>query len=102
MQAVKELDCPLNSIIYFYLHCDGLEHDFKWNGVGKCLKSLKQMSDQTFTADITDRFMMMIQSGSEVQLHERTKLSAMAFNPPPELRERIDELSNSSENNPYL
>ena len=36
MEAVKDLGCLLNSIIHFYFHsCDGFEHDFIWNGVGK-------------------------------------------------------------------
>ena len=102
MQAVKDLGCPLNAIIHFYLHCDGLEHDFIWNGVGKNLKTLRHMLNRDFISDITDRFMMMIQSGREVTLNNHTKLSVMAFNPPPELIEQVDALANSTENNPYL
>ena len=70
--------------------------------VGRNLKTLKHMLDRAFIANIMDRFMLMIQSGREVTLNDRTKLSMMAFNPPPELRECIDALFNSSENNPYL
>ena len=37
---------------------------------------------------------MMIQSGREVLLNDHTKLSVMAFNPPPEMIEQVDGSEN--------
>ena len=102
MESVRDLGCPLNCIIHFYLHCEGLDHDFVWNGIGRHLKTLRQMLDRNLITEITGKFMMMIQSGREVDLNDRTRLTIMAFNPPPELRQRVDELSNSSINTTYL
>ena len=104
MEAVRDLGCPLNCIIHFYLHCKGLDHDFVWNGIGRHLKTLRQMLDRNLITEITGKFMMMIQSGREVDLNDRTRLTIMAFNLPPELRQlsRVDELSNSSINTTYL
>ena len=102
MESVRDLGCPLNSIIHFYLHCEGLDSDFVWNGIGRNLKTLRQLLDRNMITEITGKFMMMIQSGREVDLNDRTRLTIMAFNPPPELRQRVEELSNGVINTTYL
>ena len=86
----------MNCIIHFYLHCEGLDTNFVhiWNGIGRHLNKLRQMLDRNLITEITGKFMMMIQSSREVDLNDRTRLTVMAFNPPPKLRERVEELSN--------
>ena len=64
MQAVADMGTLLDTFVHFYSHCKGVEENFRWNGVGKYRKTLRQMLDRNFISDTTTMFTMMIQFGS--------------------------------------
>ena len=81
----KAHDIPPYAVIHIYIHCEGLEQDFKFCGAGANRVTLKQMRDGKI-GDIVTMFSNIIQSGKDVVLDDHTLITFYAFIPPVEYR----------------
>ena len=78
-------DIPPYAVIHIYIHCEGLEQDFKFCGAGANRVTLQQMRDGRI-GDIVTMFSHIIQSGKDVVLDDHTLITFYAFIPPIEYR----------------
>ena len=78
-------DIPPYAIIHIYMHCNGMDNDFKFCGAGANRLTLKQMREGG-VKDIVDMFEHMIQSGRNVLLDDHTVITYYAYIPPVEYR----------------
>ena len=100
MNYVLEAGGALTDIVHFYLHCEGLDHDFKWVGTGKHIKTVGELMSSITVRDKVEKLMMMIQSGKDITLNEETTLTVVTFSPPDEYRERLRRLKTGEERVP--
>ena len=73
-------DIPPYAVIHLYIHCDGLEQDFKFCGAGANKVTLKQMREGKLS-EIVSMFSHIIQSGRDVVLDDHTLITFYAFIP---------------------
>ena len=69
-----------HDIIHLYIHCEGLEQDFKFCGAGANKVTLKQMREGKLS-EIVSMFSHIIQSGKDVVLDDHTLITFYAFIP---------------------
>ena len=74
-------------LLFIYIHCKGLEQDFKFNGAGAGASkvTLKDMKESKI-GDIGAMFSHIIQSGKDVVLDDHTLIMFYAFMPPVQYR----------------
>ena len=85
LDTMESRDIPLYAVIHLYIHCEGLEHDFKFCGSGANKVTLKQMREGKLS-EIVSMFSHSIQSGRDVVLDDHTSITFYAFIPPVEDR----------------
>ena len=72
-------------LLFIYIHCEGLDQDFKFYGAGANRVTLQQMREGKLS-DIVTMFSNIIQSGKDVVLDDHTRITFYAFIPPVEYR----------------
>ena len=62
LDTMESHDIPPYAVIHLYIHCEGLEQDFKFCGAGANKVTLKQMREGKLI-EIVSMFSHIIQSG---------------------------------------
>ena len=78
-------DIPPYAVIHIYMHCEGMESDFRFCGAGANKITLKQMREGRIS-DIVHMFGSIIQSGRDVFIDDHTVITFYAYIPPVEYR----------------
>ena len=75
----------VHSVIHVYLHCRGLDTDFVFNPIGEGAKQLHHFlyDDASSIAEIVDKFAEIIQSNKPCFLDNKTRITVVGFEPPP-------------------
>lgn len=80
--ASKNFDS--RSVVHVFMHCTGLDQDFKFNCSGEDRITLLQfVRDPTVIEQVVDTFTKIIQSGKPVILDGRCTIRVCVYEPPP-------------------
>ena len=81
LQQIIQDGALMSDIIHLYLKCDGLDFDFAFNPSGLHALRLADLMNTQGLERILERFSAMIQSGKDIFLDNKTKLTIYTFTP---------------------